>query len=108
MLKDSVGRFWLSRRPAAGIWAGLYCVPVFSSRPDLLALLHELGPACVQSMEECTPFLHVLTHRDLHLHPVVVGQAVELKPDDGGGWFTAEQIAALGLPAPVRKLLAGL
>ena len=79
VLKDSVGRFWLSRRPAAGIWAGLYCVPVFSSR-----------------------------HRDLHLHPVVVGQAVELKPDDGGGWFTAEQIAALGLPAPVRKLLAGL
>jgi A/G-specific adenine glycosylase len=59
-------------------------------------------------MEECTPFLHVLTHRDLHLHPVVVGQAVELKPDDGGGWFTTEQIAALGLPAPVRKLLAGL
>ena len=108
VLKDSVGRFWLSRRPAAGIWAGLYCVPVFSSRPDLLALLHELGPACVQSMEECTPFLHVLTHRDLHLHPVVVGQAVELKPDDGGGWFTTEQIAALGLPAPVRKLLAGL
>ena len=62
----------------------------------------------MQSMEECTPFLHVLTHRDLHLHPVVVRQAVESNPDDGGGWFAAEQVVALGLPAPVRKLLAGL
>lgn len=108
VLHDPVGRVWLSRRPATGIWAGLYCVPVFPKRSDLSAFLDDAGPASAQTMEEGTPFLHVLTHRDLHLHPVMVRQLGDSTPDDGGGWFTAKQIAELGLPAPVRKLLAGL
>lgn len=108
VLQDAVGRVWLARRPAAGIWAGLYCVPVFPLRPDLSAFLDHLGPASARSVQEGAPFLHVLTHRDLHLHPVIVRYHGEATPDDGGGWFTAEQIGAMGLPAPVRKLLAGL
>lgn len=108
VLQDAVGRVWLARRPAAGIWAGLYCVPVFPLRPDLSAFLDHLGPASAQSIQEGAPFLHVLTHRDLHLRPVIVRYHGEATPDDGGGWFTAEQIGAMGLPAPVRKLLAGL
>lgn len=108
VLQDPVGRVWLSRRPAAGIWAGLYCVPVFPLRSDVSVFLDGAGPISVQTMEEGAPFLHVLTHRDLHLHPVIVRQYGEATPNDGGGWFTAEQLGALGLPAPVRKLLAGL
>lgn len=108
VLQDAAGRVWLARRPAAGIWAGLYCVPVFPLRSDLSAFLDHLGPASAQSIQEGAPFLHVLTHRDLHLHPVIVRYGGDTTPGDGGGWFTAEQIGALGLPAPVRKLLAGL
>jgi A/G-specific adenine glycosylase len=83
-------------------------VPVFPLRPDLSAFLDHLGPASARSVQEGAPFLHVLTHRDLHLHPVIVRYHGEATPDDGGGWFTAKQIGAMGLPAPVRKLLAGL
>ncbi len=108
VLQDAAGRVWLARRPAAGIWAGLYCVPVFPLRSDLSAFLDHLGPDSAQSIQEGAPFLHVLTHRDLHLHPVIVRYGGDATPGDGGGWFTAEQIGALGLPAPVRKLLAGL
>ena len=108
VLQDPVGRVWLSRRPASGIWAGLYCVPVFPLRSDVLVFLDGAGPISVQTMEEVAPFLHVLTHRDLHLHTVIARQYGQATPDDGGAWCTAEQFGALGLPAPVRKLLAGL
>lgn len=108
VLQDFAGRVWLTRRPAAGIWAGLYCVPVFALRSEVAAFLDDLGPASAKSTVDGAPFLHVLTHRDLHLHPVIVRPHGDATPDDGGGWFTAEQIGALGLPAPVRKLLAGL
>lgn len=108
VLEDPAGQFWLSRRPSAGIWAGLYCVPTFPLRSDVSAFLDAAGPASAQTMEESPPFLHVLTHRDLYLHPVIVRQYGEPTPNDGGGWFTAEQIAVMGLPAPVRKLLAKL
>ena len=106
VLQDPAGRVWLTRRPAAGIWAGLYCVPVFPQRSDFLAFLQEIGLAAAQTPQEGTPFLHVLTHRDLHLHPVAVRHDGDARPDDDGGWFAAEQITELGLPAPIRKLLA--
>lgn len=108
VLKDTAGRVWLTRRPAAGIWAGLYCVPVFPQRSDLAASLQTVGPAAALNLEEGAPFLHVLTHRDLHLHPMVVRYSGEVVPDHGGDWFAAEQISELGLPAPIRKLLAQL
>jgi A/G-specific adenine glycosylase len=95
------GRVWLEKRPARGIWGGLYCLPVFDSRE---ALLDTLGAAERQAAMDAPAFLHVLTHKDLHLHPVQVtvgGRSL----GEQGGWFGPDAWASLGLPAPVRKLL---
>jgi A/G-specific adenine glycosylase len=94
------GAVWLQRRPAPGVWAGLYCLPVFASRDALTQAV----PRQAQLRDQ-PGFLHVLTHKDLHLHPV----EVTLRRDDlgaEGAWFGAAEWPALGLPAPVRKLLA--
>jgi A/G-specific adenine glycosylase len=47
----------------------------------------------------------VLTHKDLHLHPVQVELPHSLEPDALGAWFESLQWQRLGLPAPVSKLL---
>jgi A/G-specific adenine glycosylase len=47
----------------------------------------------------------VLTHKDLHLHPVQAVVPAEWQAVDGA-WFGAREWPDLGLPAPVRKLLA--
>ena len=73
VLRDSQDRVWLQRRESRGIWAG-YCVPVFHCYQDLVE--HPLGRIASNRMERAS-FLHVLTHRDLHLHPVL-GQAPRL------------------------------
>ena len=93
------GSVRLHRRPATGIWAGLYCPPVFESWDALQAA----APGA--RLQEGAPFVHVLTHKDLHLHPV---RAVIAKGSvrDAGDWFTGDEWPALGLPAPIRKLLA--
>lgn len=99
---DGADRVWLEKRPARGIWAGLYSLPVFDSREALLAAL---SPAERASVVDAPAFLHVLTHKDLHLHPVrIASEGRSL--GDTGAWFAAETWTALGLPAPVRKLLA--
>ncbi|MBO9513910.1 MAG: A/G-specific adenine glycosylase [Variovorax sp.] len=102
--RDPQGRVWLEKRPARGIWAGLYCLPVFESRA---ALLDGLAPVDRHSARDEAGFVHGLTHKDLHLHPV----AVVCRGASGGGaqgrWFDAHEWPALGMPAPVRKLLAG-
>ena len=105
------GSVWLERRPASGIWGGLYCLPVFQSQAALKAFL----PVQVhERTEPLAPFKHVLTHKDLHLCPVMAGfSALDDMPHGSAGatattagaWFTPDAWPHLGLPAPVRKLL---
>ena len=96
------GRVWLSRRPSPGVWASLYCLPLFDSAEDLAQAL----PTVVRSSMVTLPaFLHVLTHKDLHMHPVRLAWEGEAISGLEGDWVAADQWPRLGLPAPVRKLL---
>jgi A/G-specific adenine glycosylase len=98
------GSVWLHKRPSTGIWAGLYCLPVFDSRDALeQALAAEARPG----LRDDASFRHVLTHKDLYLHPVASQAAPAQAQEPGGGWFSAAQWPTLGLPAPIRKLLTG-
>ena len=96
------GSTWLARRPVPGVWAGLYCLPLFDSRDALAAAL----PARARrALRDAEPFVHVLTHKDLHLHPVEATLPASWRAPEGD-WFAPAQWPQLGLPAPVRKLLA--
>ena len=101
-LQDAQGQVWLERRPERGIWAGLYSLPVFEEREALMAWLEG---AQAQLQHEHPSMLHVLTHRDLYLHRVVATVAQPPAMPGPGGWYALAETAALGLAAPVRKLL---
>lgn len=97
---------WLERRPSSGIWAGMHCVPVFPDRKHLDEFLAPLatGVADVR-IWELPASLHILTHRDLHLHAVVVSGDLAVGNGTDGAWFGEAQWSGIGLPAPIRKLL---
>jgi len=93
---------WLQKRPASGIWAGLFCLPAFDTEADLLA-------ACspTPAVQHLAAFKHVLTHRDLHIHTVCWQVSARQIPRVPGQWVNAQDWPALGLPAPIRSLLKG-
>jgi len=95
------GDVWLAQRPATGVWAGLFTQPLFNSEAELLVAV----PALKRQQVRMEPaFVHVLTHKDLHLH--VCHLSLPRQTDLGDGqWFSPAQWPQLGLPAPVRKLL---
>ena len=98
------GDVFLQRRPTPAVRAGLYCFAL----SDSLAALTQCVSARQRSRLEPGPvFTHVLTHKDLHLHPVWVTASGRALKGLEGEWFGAMQWPNLGLPAPVRKLLAG-
>ena len=101
-LQREDGAIWLEKRPAKGIWAGLYCLPVYESEAALEQAAAGLGAMAEQ---QPGPFLHVLTHKDLHLHPVKVLAQKNAMEGAPGQWCAPSQLAAVGLPAPVRSLL---
>ncbi|MBL8316188.1 MAG: A/G-specific adenine glycosylase [Rubrivivax sp.] len=95
---------WLVQRPSVGVWAGLWSLPEY---PD---------PAALQALTAAWPghgcwlpgFQHTLTHLDWHLQVLQwqwpARRRCEQAPGDGA-WFPVPEALALGLPAPVRRLL---
>lgn len=116
VLRDAAGQIGLQRRPSSGgdtgIWAGLFSPLVYAEAAALNVSVASLG-ALVQARSDWPAQLHVLTHRDLFLHPVVVDLAAGQPSMAGDGldeirWYGADAWPQLGLPAPVRKLLEEL
>jgi A/G-specific adenine glycosylase len=98
------GRVWLAQRPASGVWAGLWTLPLYDDEAALLATAKALGtePTVQPSVR------HALTHFDWLLHPRRARLA--RRPADAllgaGRWVERTQLAAVALPAPLAKLLA--
>ncbi len=93
------GAVLLKKRPTPGVWAGLYCLPLFDSLEALESSLSAKHKAILRALPS---FMHVLTHKDLHLH-VMVLEADALLPALGD-WV--KDWRSVGLPAPVKKLLS--
>jgi A/G-specific adenine glycosylase len=102
------GRWWLVQRPARGVWGGLWSLPEWPS----LAALQEAAATWPGLGEALPEIEHALTHFDWTLTPLRWRLPARAAFDPAaaragaGRWFTPEQALALGLPAPVRKLLA--
>jgi A/G-specific adenine glycosylase len=94
------GAVFLQKRPTPGVWAGLYCLPSFESVEALELVLKPKERAALKALP---PFLHVLTHKDLHLHVMVLEAALALPAL--GNWVADWR--TVGLPAPIKKLLLG-
>lgn len=93
---------WLSKRPTPGVWGGLYCLPWFDSHEALTAAV----PARYRPGLQDLPVVpHVLTHKDLYLHPLQLQLPASAQVGSQGAWMAAQDWPRLGLPAPLRKLL---
>jgi len=106
------GRVWLVQRPDSGVWASLWTLPELADDEAAWALT-ETWPGEAWPLPA---FKHVLTHLDWLLKPLL-WRLPEALPADrlaavehalpAGRWVRRDDALALGLPAPIRKLLAG-
>jgi A/G-specific adenine glycosylase len=113
--KDAELSVLLERRPASGIWGGLWSPPEFPSESDALAWCRrELGAP--ESSEALAPIDHAFTHFDLRLNPLRVrcapaagmGGTIGVREGDGRLWYALEAPPKVGLPQPIRELFVRL
>ena len=97
-------RLLLVQRPETGVWAGLWSLPEFADLADLEALTQD-WPGTGERM----PIVeHALTHFDWTLQPLAWTLPARGKPPADapvGRWFSVQEALAMGLAAPVRRLL---
>ena len=107
MLIRRSDKILLERRPPAGIWGGLWCLPETLSTLEAEAACLERFGLNVEFDSADDDFVHVFTHFRLTITPLpgkATGQIASVH-EDHLAWFSLEEALALGLPAPVRKLL---
>ena len=109
ILRDRQGRVLLERRGPQGVWAGLWSLPEADDLEAAWRLAQQ--HAQIDDAQALTTFTHVFSHYKLQIEPLLfvraraqrgIADAPQLR------WCSVSELAALGLPAPVRSLLANL
>ena len=111
LLLDRTGRLHLQRRPPAGVWGGLFAPPECAHDRDPAAWCGENG-LVVHGLVESWPVVrHAFSHYRLDITPTlvpVVPDPTRVNEPAEGGWYKPGEALALGLPAPVRRLVERL
>lgn len=108
--RDGDGRILFERRPPVGVWASLWSLPEAADARAALTLLHERFHVQCRASASLPSFRHSFTHYHLQVTPLLVevdrsGHAAD-RADLA--WHAAHELAHVGLPAPVRRLIASL
>jgi A/G-specific adenine glycosylase len=118
---DASGAVLLERRPARGIWGGLWSLPEFDSEAALAGHARAALQGRALQQPDWQPralgcIEHVFTHFDLSIHPRIVAcdglrdaavaETAEMRWCQPAAWSEGRE--TLGLPAPVRTLLEAI
>ncbi|WP_286807060.1 MULTISPECIES: A/G-specific adenine glycosylase [unclassified Marinimicrobium] len=109
MLRNPAGDILLQQRPPQGIWGGLWGFPELAREKDAQVHVQDHYGEVVDR-EIWDSYRHTFSHYHLDITPVLLQLARE--PDRVGEraqtWYRLDRPEALGLAAPVKKLLQQL
>jgi A/G-specific adenine glycosylase len=108
LLLRSRGRVLMEKRPAPGLWGGLWTFPEAPGR-DVRGYCRRSFGCEIASRTPLAPLEHGFTHFRLRIRPLLC--QVAQKPflsAPGRQWFAVDEAAAAAVPAPVRKLVLSL
>lgn len=112
MAVDNAGQVLLERRPANGIWGGLWSFPEYTGNSDSLTNWFEKQYSMKISLNGTWPSIkHQFTHFQLNIvpQPAKILDVFETSsPSEELKMICSEKIGQLGIPAPVLKLATKL
>ncbi len=109
--RNSDGKVLLEQRPARGIWGALWCFPEASSIAQARRLCRNRLGLRIHGQQPMATIRHTFSHFQLHITPLLLhtdttGQAV--LEGESLLWYNLAEAPALGLAAPVSRLLNSL
>ena len=100
------GELMLEKRPARGIWGGLWSLPELGPDADPAAHCRDHFGFTALTQHALPRFAHSFTHFRLHIQPVKLQLAPRRTTSPGQIWLPLSDAFDAALPAPVRKLVA--
>lgn len=101
------GEILLEKRPAAGIWGALWCLPETDPAEDAAEVSRLRFGATLEAVRPLPALEHGFTHFRLRIHPRMaqVSALSGAAREPGVMWINLEDALGAALPAPVRKLI---
>ena len=108
IITDDAGRVLLQRRPPSGVWASLWSLPEHAELDEARRWFRRHVDGEFESARAMDELNHGFSHFRLRIRPSHIAAhgpraCVSDAPDMH--WASRSELASLGLPAPVRKLL---
>ena len=101
----------LEKRPAPGIWGGLWSLPEASMDMDPAQTCWRLSGQIPKNMRKLPSLTHTFSHFKLHIQPIELRLSRRpLKTSEAGTqiWMPLEDAVHTALPKAVEKILTGL
>lgn len=111
VLENARGELLLQRRPPTGIWASLWTLPQADTEAQLREWFADEMHGDYDAAEAMPAIVHAFSHYRLHLQPLrlrKVASRAGVRDNADLRWIGRAELASLGLPAPIRRLLESL
>lgn len=104
------GEILLEKRPAPGLWGGMWCLPEVAHRADLQAQCLQRFGGHVLKVKKLPTIRHGFTHFTLDIRPLHVQVSARTPhiAEPGQVWLPLGDARQAAIPVPVRKILAQL
>ncbi|MGE0557957.1 MAG: A/G-specific adenine glycosylase [Burkholderiales bacterium] len=110
LVLQRAGEILLEKRPATGIWGGMWCFPEEDADADAVAACTRRYGATVTLREPLPLIAHAFTHFRLDIlpQPATVSAWPQRAEEPGRLWITPDDALRAAVPAPVRGIIEQL
>jgi len=111
VLLNNQNEVLLSRRPAKGVWSGMWSLPEVSDLDEAQPLLQQVVKNTDSNNIALPDFQHTFSHYHLMIKPYCwrdLQARHRIADNDCTRWQALNKLDSVGLPAPVKKLLESL
>ena len=110
LLIERAGELLFERRPATGIWSGLWSLPELPVDADVAEALRRCFGIDAGAIDALAPVVHGFTHFTLTLHPlrIAVRHWRPRAESPECVWLGRDDAMSAALPAPIKRLVRDL
>ncbi len=107
VIKNTLGEYFLEKRPQKGIWGGLWSFPQVEQSKQIQLWLDKHHLVSTAEIIEKAEFKHTFSHYHLLITPIFITVKNDYSVHELNQqlWFNPEKPLKLGLPAPIKKLI---
>ena len=110
LLIEHGGRLMMEKRPATGVWGGLWSFPEIDAADNVLHICRSQFGTDVHAIDQMAPIEHGFTHFSLTIAPLLcrAEQRQSCVEMPGRAWVGLDEAMRYPIPVPVRKLVSQL